>query len=281
MESTLAIKKADLEAEVGLFLGYGRGEAFGDTAWSAQQEAVIESCVKSGIRQFYFPPPVDNGATYDWSFLTPTVSLSLASDASTLLLPADFGGMEGTMTLSTSGSQVSWPITLTGEGLIRQQFAAAPSATGRPMYAAVEPLKGTSAKKGQRFQLYVWPTADQAYTLRATYYILPNYLTGDQPYCYGGAAHAETILESCLAIAEQRFDDARAVHSAKFMERLHASIGIDRKHKPQNMGRNRDLSDGREYYPRHANNSVTYNGISYAVALASSILWHLAQTGMT
>lgn len=266
MESTLQLKFSDFTGQVGLFLGYGMGSANGDTAWNTQTTNIINGIVASGIRQFYFPPaPEGEGSSYDWSFLKPVALIDFPLGSKIALLPDDFGGFEGEITLSSNQSQVWWPIKLVGIGQINKEYSALPAATGRPLLACLEPLKGTSINKSQRFQLVLWPLADQDYTLQFQYYLLPDMLTGNAPYCYGGAAHAETILESCLAIAEQRLDDASSVHSMKFNERLVASISIDRKSKPQNLGRNMDRSDrrfwGRDW--QHYQSRILVNGQQY------------------
>lgn len=267
MESTLSLKKSDLEAEVGLFLGYGRGEEHGDSAWTNKQQAAIESCVKSGLRQFYFPPPID-GRVHDWSFLKPVRSVTYADGERTVELPDDFGQFEGMITVATAdGTTVTEPVPIVGEGMIRQQYAKLPEATGRPALAAVRPKKGTGAERGQRFELFLFPQADEDYTLTFAMYLVGEALTGERPYAYGGGAHAETILESCLAIAEQRLDDAIGVKTAKFMERLAASIALDRRVKPQHLGYNGDGSDVRDMRlrqrPEHWRNPITVNGVQY------------------
>jgi hypothetical protein len=263
-ESTLSLKLSDLAAEVGLFLGYGRGAEFADVAWSAHQAAAIESIVRSGLRQFYYPPPLDNsGSAYEWSFLKPVADLTLAAAGSVVTLPDDFGGFDGDVTVTTDGA--GWcPLQLVGEGLVRQRHAEASTSTGRPQMASVRPVKGTGPTRGQRFELYLWPAADGEYALRAAYYLIPEALTGARPYAYGGAPHVETILESCLAIAEQRLDDASSVHSEKFKERLAASVSHDRRLKPQLLGYNGDRSDRRGWYGRdHGEAAVRYNGTLY------------------
>ena len=266
MESTLTLGYKELLAEVGQFLGYGKGAEFGHPAWSTKQKDELRSIVDSGLRQFYNPPPLAPGeASYDWSFTKPTASIEIASGASTAQLPDDFGGFEGELTISTSGSSSWHTIPQTNEGVVRERHAANPTTTGRPMMAAQQPLKGTSGRQGQRYQLYVWPITDQAYTLRCPYYYHPNALSESLPYHLGGMGHSETILESCLAIAEQRLDDTGGIHTAKFMERLAASISLDRRMKPQNLGYNRDLSDLRVRHPRrmYGFDGVTVNGIQY------------------
>lgn len=266
MESTLSLKYGDLAGEVGHFLGYGRGADGGDVAWTGAQEAAIESCLKSGLRQFYFPPPVEGvSGSHDWSFLRPTAQVTLASGESSVKLPDDFGGFEGEVTL-VSSSTAYCPVPLVNEGQVRRWHAESPSSTGTPRAAALEPLKGTGGRdRGQRFRLAVFPTADAAYTLSFCYYVLPDALTDALPHAYGGTVHAETILESCLAVAEQRLDDSAGVHTMKFRERLMASISLDRRSKPQKLGYNGDRSDwpGLDYKGRRWPNAVTVNGVEY------------------
>ena len=244
---TLSLMKADYEEEVGIFLGYGRGDQYADApstavAWTAQQAERIDRFVRSGLRKFYFPA-LPGGVTYEWSFLRPTATLTLASGASTILFPDDYGGIEGDLVVTGSDNQHQ-PVRVMGVGQVQQMLAANSSVTGPPSMCAIRPLKGTGDKnRGQRSELVVYPKADEEYSLQARYYVSPNALTGDRPHVYGGPEHHETILEACLAAAEQRGDDAIGTHSMLFQERLAASIRMDRRHKPQHLGQNLDRSD--------------------------------------
>ncbi len=260
-ESTLALKKADFESKVGVFFGWGRGEEAGDEAWDSRKESTIRDCVESGLRQFYFPAP-QGGVPHDWSFLKPVATVALASGETTIALPDDFGGLEGSITVLSPTQSTSWTIPLLNEGIVRERYSSDPAQTGTPAIASLQPLRSVGNKtEGQRLQMFIFPAADRDYELQFAYYILPNFLDGTHPYAYGGVAHAETILESCLAIAEQRYDDTSSVHSEKFQERLAASISYDRKLKPQSGGRNSDRFDetlNRRPWRREA--VVTYNG---------------------
>lgn len=273
-ESTLSLTLNDLSAEVGLFLGWGRGATlpYTDPAWTTQQQAAITSAVNSGLRQFYFPPPLHDGeAPYDWSFLKPVATLSLPASSVTVPLPDDFGGFEGRIVITTQPSSSWWPVDLTGVGRVYEQQAKLPSTTGRPQMACEEPLKGTTGTQGQRFQLRFWPIPDQAYTLQFQYYLLPDALSPPFPYIYGGASHAETILASCKWAAERDLDDmAGGPQAQNFMMRLAASIGVDRKFKPQNFGYARDNSDWRHgniYDPWREWARITIQGVQYALLL--------------
>lgn len=271
MESTLSIVWQEYEARVGSFLGWGRGAKYGDSPWTPQQQFEIDGIVSSALRQFYFPAPIDGEtSSYNWSFLKPTSDLSLAQGGTTAPLPDDFGGMEGEAVVSGTNAVAWFPLDFVGQPAIERQAAQYPTTTGRPLSLCVEPLRGQVPPNGQRFQVRVWPIADQDYTLRVQYYILPDYLSGSFPYAYGGAEHTETILESCLAIAEERLDDmprGMGPHSLKFRERLIASVNMDRRKKPQLVGYNRDQSDlyGRLYPPRYARfwgaPGITINGV--------------------
>jgi hypothetical protein len=246
MQSTLSLTYSDLKAAVGTFLGWGRGADFGDIPWTDKKKLEIDACVKSGLSQFYIPPPLENEtASYDWSFLRPTTTVTLASGASTVALPDDLGGVEGSITVLSSTSRVWLAFQIVNENLVRAKYSEWPNLTGPPQIASLQWLRGDA--QGQKVQLFIFPIADRDYRLQFAYYVNPDYLSTAFPYHMGGMPHAETVLESCLAIAEQRLDDAMTVHSAKFKERLIASVNSDRKMKPQLLGYNGDRSDDRAW----------------------------------
>ncbi len=264
-ESSLSLEKSDLESDIGFFLGYGLGSGAGDTAWTTQQTAAIGRVLKGGVRQFYHPPPLEpGGQSYEWSFLKPWATLLLADGAQTLELPDDYGGFEGRIVVSVAGENGYTPVELVGPGQVRTLRAADSDATGRPLVACEEPVKGTGPTTGQRFQLRFYPAADQEYTLEFRYKVMPDALTDERPYIYGGAQHSETVLESCLAIAELRLDDHQGVHKRAFMERLAASVSMDRAHKQQAYGANLDRSDCRSWESemRRRWPTATFDGVT-------------------
>lgn len=263
MESTLSISRADLLSETGRFLGWGRDPS----QWSDDQTQDVDQIVASGLRQFYNPPPLPGeSSSYDWSFLKPRIVLPLPSGVSTILLPEDFGGVEGTITV-VGINVVQWPLKPTSIGYIEQAYAQIQQSTGRPLMAATRPRKETTQASGQRWELMVYPLPDQDYNLQFSYYFYPNRLNEQHPYPYGGMMHAETIREACLMAAEVFLDDAQGNHQSKFLERLAASISMDRRNKPQTLGINHDRSDllDRQYrvWPGYYDSVVSYNGVVY------------------
>ena len=99
-----------------------------------------------------------------------------------------------------------------------------------PYYAAIRPKKQTTTTTGQRFEILFFPIPSVAYTLSFRMLVLPELLVDTTiTHPYGGAMHAETILASCLAAAESSEEDIRGVKWVEFMDRLAASIQIDKK----------------------------------------------------
>lgn len=175
-------------------------------------------------------------------------------------LPDDFGGIEGEMTFAVV-TQFP-PIKEVGEGQIR---AARQETTNRnrPIFVAVRP-KESDGTGGQRYEAMFAPIPGATvYVLTYRKRILVDALTSGNPHPYGGMAHSETILASCLAAAEL-LEDKKGVHWDTFMERLTASIDEDKQaHSRSFYGYNRDLSD--EVVGRRIDRvSVTYNDESTA-----------------
>lgn len=267
MESTLSMPSGQIFASVADFLGYPRGEAYGEPEPSKQQAIAIKNIIASGTRQFYYPPPIQGSdVTTDWSFLHPTASVLFAQGAKSVTLPDDFGGLEGRVTIAPSTTLVWWELEVRNEGAVRAMYAQFPAMVSRPIMTALAPIKGTTGTAGQRFEMLVFPKADQDYTLQFQYYVLPDAASMAFPYLYGGAAHTETILASCLAMAEQLRDNMAGVHTMRFQERLIASIGMDRKNKAQSLGYNGDGSDRMNRQTPafwHFGDRVLVNGVLY------------------
>jgi hypothetical protein len=238
----------DFAGAVGESLGYGWGEANGDRAWTAKQLRNIKAAVASGQRMVYYPIPLPGeSAAHSWSFLRPTSELTLADGTTEILLPMGCGSqVEGVITYQATGKFAWQTLRLTNWATIRHHNQQYPSATGAPLMVAIEPLKMTQSSAGgpQRFRLIVSPQADAEYTLRLTYQVIPEMISADRPYHYGGAQHTETFLAACKAAAEIARDNIHdGPYKRDFVERLIASVHLDRRSRPQTLGYNGDASD--------------------------------------
>ncbi len=266
-ESTLSLTNVELEAEVGFFLGWGRGASFDETAWTDRKQKSITDCVKSGIRMFYFPSPLPgDDASYDWSFMRPTKQIKLLAGASSQELPDDYGGLEGDVRLVQS-NRYALPIKQTNEQIISQRYFAYPTMTGQPEMCAIRTGSTTGPTKGQRSTLLLFPIADQDYTLEFQYYFLPDSLSVSFPYALGGTTHSETIKAAVKAAAELHQDNEQGPMWALFMDRMKASISLDRRNKAQTLGYNSDPGYNRgmrQYGQRYYDQSqpITYGGVN-------------------
>jgi len=267
MNSTLALQKSDYESEVADFMGWGRGTNGGDEAWTDDKVTKIQADVKSGLRRFYF-------CGHPWSFLKPFAQITLPSGTTSTQLPDDFGGVDGGTKATLANTNLlflRW-LPFTGPGRVVQAQAELPSSVGIVRMIAIRPVKAMAPGKMQTEELIYFPTTDNDYTLSFPYFVTPNYLLDvTQPFAYGGVEHHETILESCLGIAEARRDNLVGPHSIEFQRLLELSKQIDRRRQPTNLGPNRDISDQVNVWEQRWNGhgwsndggGVTINGVLY------------------
>lgn len=174
-------------------------------------------------------------------------------------LPDDFGGMNGTFTYSSSNYHGE--IKRIAENQLRE-FRRGNTTAGFPIYCAIRPLTTAGTSVGQRFEVMFYPNPDATYILSYSYTPLTDVLNGTIIYPYGGATHAETILCSCLAVAEQRLDDRKGEKWNDFMQKLQTSIDLDREAwTPESLGYNKNTAHGMISDYRN-DNSVTVEGSS-------------------
>lgn len=185
------------------------------------------------------------------------------------VLPDDFGGLDGDLYYA-SDDNAFYPVRLTSEGMIlshRMRETITVSPCDKIEMCAVVPVNSTSASEGQRWTLMTWPglASGLLYTVTFRYHALQNALSLTRPYALGGAAHFETLLASCLAVAEQFQNDVAGLMTNRFYERLSASVSHDRlRNLPSSYGYNGDKSGRQGTVHRHRNdNRVTFNSVQY------------------
>ena len=225
---------------------------------------------------------VTSGNTYVIDSYTSSTVCTVTGDASaetgvitidsgdTFTLPWDFGGMagDGAFTYANAENTLT-DIHMTSDVRIRQ-LRQSDTSTGTPWLVAIRPMT-TDGTQGQRWEAIFHQPPNEEFVLRYRYYVQPDALVdATTEYPYGSVSHSETILESCLAIAETREKDSSSQeHQARYAVLLQASIDRDRgpAETVQHYGYNADGSDGYGYYSsRHRedcwrhNDLVTFNG---------------------
>ncbi len=223
-ESTLSLGLTEYRNRIAFFAGYGAAYS----SASAAQQSIINDIINDAYSRFLEPEG------HQWSFLRPPGTLTTAANTSDYDAPDDFGSLDGEMTFSSTDGLFR-PVQQVGEGDIRR-WRQGNTNSGIPMFVGVQPVAATTATEGQRFKFLLYPSPAGVYTLTYPYHAYQGMLSGSFPYPLGGMQHSQTILEICLAMAEERLFDAPGIHVAAAQERLKASIARDRQNAPQNMG---------------------------------------------
>lgn len=96
---------------------------------------------------------------------------------------------------------------------------------------------------GSRKVLALYPTPDQAYTLRVPMILRPVLLDSTNVYAIGGEVLSQVMLEACLAAAEHNFEERDHVHEKRFMELIGLAIRDDQdRSSPTSLGRDGSAS---------------------------------------
>lgn len=263
----LAVNKAYLQRLIGKELGYGPNAAM----WNHTQASHVELALETGLRKFYVPTVLPGERfSHEWKFLKPIGTVTTNDDVYTYDLPSGFVSFEGPITFAPGEGTLYPGLQIVPEGRIRRWLANS-TGTGRPQYAAtrVKPLdKGAG---GTHWEIMFYPPPDDAYELSFAYSVNPGDLENEATLPYGGQQHAQTLIEACLAAAEEQKDIVNGPHAGKFLECLRTSVSLDKRAAcPETLGVSRDDSDRSDSsWLAHADridrvaNVVTYNGVSY------------------
>jgi hypothetical protein len=195
----------------------------------------------------------------------------------TYALPATFAGIEGTIAydsfFGTDPQRSDMTIEVTDITRLRDKFQYLDDRDDKPLAAAIYTTGAgdTSSTSGTGYRMQIYPIPDAAYRLRYQMVNEPDLLNADTEVPLGGSLHAETILASCLSIAEQViFPNSPHRYREAFIARLRASVELDRSaYTTENLGYNGDPSDHKftdanfKRILRRPDVSVTVNGTQY------------------
>jgi len=191
----------------------------------------------------------------------------------TYALPATFAGIEGTIAydsfFGTDPQRSDMTIEVTDITRLRDKFQYLDDRDDKPLAAAVF-TTGATGTSGTSHRIQIYPIPDAAYRLRYVQINEPTSIASGQTPL-GGELHGETILASCLAIAEQKiFPNSPHRYRENYINRLRASVELDRQaYNTENLGYNGDPSDHKftdanfKRILRRPDVSVTVNGTQY------------------
>ncbi len=231
-ESTLTLTLSDLKIAIGQYLGVSRTVASWTSETAADVGRILSTAQKAFYEPYYRPVPQAPLKVHVWSFLRARAAVTLGSGTQTYALPDDFAGfLDDRLSFSTTKT---WSLKLTSMDDVLEHIqdfgTSMPSGITQPLLAAVESTSSTLGTTGQRWQIVLWPTPASTLTVTGQYRLNPAALATDAHYPLGGEAHSQTLLESCLAAAEEFQNDATStVHRDRFQELLNASILLDQR----------------------------------------------------
>ncbi len=126
----------------------------------------IESILQSGLRNFYYPPPIPHSRdrTHIWSFMRPVVSNTLQENEEYHDLPSDFASMNSDVVF-TGDSPEDRIEMVTVERMRRLKIG---DRSGRPQYYSLE------VGENQIFRIRLWPTPSEEYDIAYRYERTPD-----------------------------------------------------------------------------------------------------------
>jgi hypothetical protein len=172
-----------------------------------------------------------------------TTSVTIASAASYQLarpevpMDAAFDSVANDSNLTYYPSPDTWypPVQWRHDSTIRQLEGNNPE-FDRPVFYSVRTVT-FDPTVGSRKALALYPTPNQAYTLRVPMILRPVLLDETNIYAIGGEMLSQVMLEACLAAAEHNFEEREHVHEKRFMELIGLAIRDDQERSsPTSLG---------------------------------------------
>ncbi len=221
--ATLAITYSELRRYIGRFLGYSRStsDINAEKAWKTD----VDDVIRSGMREFYFyraAEGVEPG--HVWSFLQKSGSLSVTAGDREITMPSDFSRMVDGFTYGYGTNKTS--LAAIGSREVLSLYANS-DVSGTPLYYAIQ-----ASSSGTAYVATIYPKAAADVTFSYRYAFDAPAVDSGSTSPLGGALHAETILESCLAAAEKQMNPEKGpgIHHLRFVECLKASLTSDKQY---------------------------------------------------
>lgn len=266
--TTFASDYTHLRGEIGNILGYG----YTTQMYSYNESQGIDRVIDRGLKRFYWPEnPIDANEPVNWSFLRPTTSIVTVADTETQDLPINVGSIIGDFTYNSDTEY--FPVKIVPVGMILKNRSGTSIQSGRPVMAATR-VKGSDGTAEQIREVLWWPKPDAVFTFLYQFNIRPDKMAVATPFSLAGPEHAETILESCLAIAHEIVNPGEGGggdHETRYLKLLAASILRDKEiataeffgsgHSGHGHGHHGGHGHG-GWFPFRAD-GVTFEGIQY------------------
>jgi hypothetical protein len=189
--------------------------------------------------QYYSVASRDSGTqiTLDNTSVNVATAASYQLGRPEIALDSTFDSVANDSNLTYYPSPDVWypPVEGRHDSTIRQLEGNNPE-FDRPVFYSVRTVT-FDPTVGSRKVLAMYPTPDQAYTLRVPMVLRPILLDAVNLYPIGGEVLSQVMLEACLASAEHNFEEREAIHEKRFMEMIALAIRDDQdRSSPTSLG---------------------------------------------
>jgi hypothetical protein len=193
------------------------------------EKATVERLLVYGLNRFYFPMVPGENRFHEWSFLRIQKTFSTVAGTSTYTLPDSFGGkLEFLQITSASGKKRIEMIT---HGEMAQSRGSEAASNAVPLYGALQvDTHVTTSSDEQRWELELYPTPDDSYTIAYSAAILPGEVDAVHSYYpLGTEVHQQALMASLLVVIEddKNPDVASNPHEPRFDKLMAAAIAQD------------------------------------------------------
>ena len=186
------------------------------TAPTGTNLTTCKDLVHRGIRQFLYPIDMKYGSPHEWSFLKQLWSFSTTADQWKYAVPIDFSDLLTDFTFDDD--VVLGPLRkVSGQQI--EKMRADVTTSGWPTCFALVPQR-YDIEIGTTYQLWLYPTPSQVYSLSTFYRPDPIKLSATTDLVIGGIPVIEAILETCLGVAEVQEEDNTSTHHQQEANRL-------------------------------------------------------------
>ncbi|MEE8578260.1 MAG: hypothetical protein V3T31_13485 [candidate division Zixibacteria bacterium] len=219
---------ASLYNKVGRFLGYTSTPTGADLT-------LCKEIVQEAYDLFLMGIDPDTGRSHQWSFLSPSATLTTVTSEKTSDLPSGFNSLR---TSFTYDSDTSWgpPEEVPPEEIDRMRTGSG-DITRAPNFFSIRPKPFAADTDALLYEVHWYPTPDSAYTLSYSYEITVQVLSGASDFIIGSDAHRPCIDALCRYVAAMTSKHQFIPQTEREAQRLTlASISKDLQLTPRNRG---------------------------------------------
>ncbi|KKN51291.1 hypothetical protein LCGC14_0623990 [marine sediment metagenome] len=213
--------------------------------------AAVKDIVYRGYMKFLMPVSPKDEEIYIWSWLRQPWKMTFEPNKWEYPLPKDFDRFFRKIEYDgvADGNQMQ---QVSERSIMRNRSNL--EFTSYPYSYAIRTAKFDKAV-GSVKEMIVYPTPVNRSVVNSTYVMTPDKPETTTDYFIGGPVESETILQCCLAVAENQEDEKIGVETKKAVDLIQALIRKDKGEAPDTVGRVRDtglnygsLFDYRSYW---------------------------------